>query len=112
MSEKKPEGVDAVLAKIESYPEDFKSTALRLHETITRTGNLAFPRLWYGMPGYAKSQKGPVLVYFRKDKFITFGQTENSNVEFADGKPCAVAWYFNELNDHVIDHVRKIVENQ
>ena len=112
MSEKKLEGADAVLSKIESYPEDFRSIALRLHETIIQTENLSFPRLWYGMPGYAKSQRGPVLVYFRKDKFITFGQTENSNIEFADGKPCAVAWYFSELNDQVMDHVRKIVRNQ
>ena len=49
----------------------------RLHEIIMETAPELKPRLWYGMPGYAKD--GPVLVFFRKDAYGTFGITEKSN---------------------------------
>lgn len=51
------------------------------------------------MPGYAKTQTGPVILYFRKDKYITFGKTESADIAFdAAEKPVPTAWFAKELN--------------
>lgn len=112
MSAKEYTGANDVLAKIAKYKDDFRLTAEKLHEAIMNAGETLYPRLWYGMPGYAKSQTGAVLVYFRKDKYITFGQTESSHVEFDDkANSAAVAWYFTEINDKAIAKITSVVQN-
>lgn len=112
MSKKEYTGADDVLAKIASYRDEFRPTAEKIHKAIMDAGETLYPRLWYGMPGYAKTKTGPVLVYFRKDKYITFGQTESAYVEF-DGldNSVEVAWYFAEINDAAIAKISTIVRN-
>jgi hypothetical protein len=101
-------GTEDVLKKIATYHDDFRSTAEKLHKTIMSTGVTLYPRLWYGMPGYAKTESGAVLVYFRKDKYITVGQTESSHIDFdTKTNSQSVAWYFTELNDGAL---RKITD--
>lgn len=112
MSIKESTGADDVQAKIATYESDFRPVAERLHETIMNAGVKLYPRLWYGMPGYAASEKSAVLVYFRKDKYITFGQTESSHVEFNNKtNSAAVSWYFTELNDAAIAKIVSTVKS-
>ena len=68
------------------------------------------PRLWYGMPGYAKD--GPVLVFFRVDDYMTFGLTEKANFTIEDGATnqlMACAWFFTELDDATEAKIADIV---
>lgn len=72
---------EEVLAKITQYTEKGFVEAPRIHELITQANPELQPRLWYGMPGYAKSKDSAVLCFFRKDAFITFGITESVDIE-------------------------------
>lgn len=112
MSTKEYTGADEVQAKIAKYTDDFRATAEKLHDTIMNAGEALYPRLWYGMPGYAKTKDGPVLVYFRKDKYITFGKTENAHLEFdSKNNSAEVSWYFTEINDSSIATITKVVQD-
>lgn len=72
------------------------------------------PRLWYGMPGYAKSASSPVLVFFRNDELMTLGLGEKANLKpagGADGLLMPSAWFFEELDDTTEQRVAEIVRD-
>jgi len=46
----------------------------RLHALVLRSAPALQAKLFYGMPGYAKD--GPIVCFFRADKYVTFGLTE------------------------------------
>ncbi len=98
---KKADDEAAVLSKIAAMPEPYRAMGERLHNLILRSTPALQPRLWYGMPGYAKD--GPVLCFFRADdKYMTFGLTEKANHTREEGAahqlmPCA--WFFTALDD-------------
>src|SRR5438128_10404662 len=50
----KADGETAVLAKIAEMPESDRAMGMRLHEVIIASAPALSPRLWYGMPAYAK----------------------------------------------------------
>ena len=116
MENKNETGADEVLAKIEKFSDTYRATALQLHELITTTAPSLQPRLWYGMPGYALHANGPVVAFFREDKYISFGLTENTNLKEL-GNPedglVEVAWYLSKLDAageaKIADVIRKIV---
>lgn len=91
----------AVLAKIAAMPEPFRAMGERIHALILSSVPELRPRVWYGMPGYAKG--GPVLCFFRvDDKFMTFGLTEKANFSLEEGatdKLMGAAWFFTELDE-------------
>lgn len=99
-----------VLAKLETFTN--KTHAKRMHELITQANPALCPRLWYGMPGYAKSKDSAVLVFFREDDYMTFGLTEAAHFAPKSGAedllmPCA--WFFTELNGATEQKIAKIV---
>jgi hypothetical protein len=47
-------------------PEPYRAMGERLHALILRSAPALRPKVWYGMPGYAK--EGPVICFFRADK--------------------------------------------
>lgn len=111
MSGKEYKGYDDVLEKIAKYPDNFKANAEKIHKTIMEAGGALYPRLWYGMPGYAKTKTGPVIIYFRKDKYITFGKTESAYLEFDDkANSATVAWYFTDINDEALAIIASVVQ--
>ena len=72
----------AVLDKIDSFPEPYREIGRRLHETILHAGPKLKPRLWYGMPGYATGRSTPVLVFFRVDDGVmSFSISEKAHIE-------------------------------
>ena len=81
----KSDGEAAVLAKIAQMPEPFRAMGERLHDIITKSAPGLTPRVWYGMPGYAKN--GKCVCFFRADKFVTFGFTEEANLTREEGAP-------------------------
>ena len=116
MDDKNNNGAQIVLAKIETFSDTYRNTAKQLHEIITQTAPSLRPRLWYGMPGYALQHDGPVVVFFREDKYISFGLTENTNLtELGSPKEgiVEVAWYLTKIDSaaeaKIADIVRKII---
>jgi hypothetical protein len=97
---KKADGEAAVLAKIAAMRAPFRAMGERLHALILRNAPALRPTVWYGMTGYAKV--GPVVCFFRADKYLTFGLTDKANFTREEGAPHQLmecAWFFSALDD-------------
>lgn len=113
---KSEDGAQSVVAKIENFSEKYRAVGKQLHEHIMATAPQLQPRLWYGMPGYALKSDGPVVLFFRADKYISLGLTENTNLTEL-GSPeeglVEAAWYLSKLDADaeakIADIVRKVV---
>lgn len=116
MDNKNEAGAQDVLAKIETFSDTYREIGLRIHAIIMEAAPQLQPRLWYGMPGYALKSDGPVVLFFREDKYVSFGLTENTNLSEL-GSPSeglvGSAWYLSSLDDaaeaKISDIVRKVV---
>ncbi|MDJ0346468.1 DUF1801 domain-containing protein [Streptomyces sp. H10-C2] len=74
----------AVLAKIAQMQESDRVMAERLHAVITASAPDLAPKLWYGMPAYAKD--GKVLCFFQSAqkfnaRYATFGFSDRANLD-------------------------------
>jgi hypothetical protein len=83
-----------VLAKIAEMPEADRTMAERLHALITSAAPELAPRLWYGMPAYAKD--GKIVCHFQnKDKFKSryaeLGFSDHANLDGGGIWPVAYA---------------------
>jgi hypothetical protein len=99
-----------VLAKIAAMPEPFRAIGERLHALILRSAPALKPTTWYGMPAYAKN--GKVICFFRADKYMTFGVTDDSNLTLEEGaldqlRPAS--WFFNVLDEPTEAKIAAIV---
>jgi len=97
----RPNAEAAVLEKIAAMSEPYRAMGERLHALILRSAPALQPRLWYGMPGYAKD--GKTVCFFRADKnYMTFGFTQEAGLAAEEGAPDQLiesAWYFTALDD-------------
>jgi len=110
----KSDGEAAVLEKIAAMSEPYRSVGERLHKLIMSTVPTLQPRVWYGMPGYAKTINSPVLCFFRSDKYMTFGLTDKANFTLEEGAPhhlLASSWFFTELDDATETKIADIVRD-
>jgi uncharacterized protein YdhG (YjbR/CyaY superfamily) len=87
-----------VLAKISEMPEPDRTMAERLHAIIKASAPGLSPRLWYGMPAYAKD--GTILCFFQerskfKTRYATLGFSDKANLD--DGAMWPVAFALAEL---------------
>lgn len=103
----------AVLDKIDALPA-FSDVAARLHEVILAAAPELKPRLWYGMPGYARAKKSPVLCFFRvdDDQFITFGLSEKAHHEIDPNRGDRLmesAWFLRELDGSTEERIASII---
>lgn len=110
---KKPDDETAVKDKIASLPA-YRDVAARLHEVIVASVPELKPRLWYGMPGYAKAKSSPVICFFRvdDDDYVTFGLTEKANLSVEDDatdRLIGSAWFLTELDAATEDRIAAIV---
>ena len=90
----KGEGESAVLAKIAEMQEPDRAMAKRLHTIIRESSPALSPRLWYGMPAYAKDDK--VVCFFQaaqkfKTRYATFGFSDKANLDEGNMWPNAFA---------------------
>lgn len=74
---KKADGESAVLAKIAAMSEQYRAMGERLHAIIKANAPALAPLLWYGAPAYARD--GKTILFFRVDKYMTFGFTEQAD---------------------------------
>src|SRR3989442_7584776 len=87
-----------VLAKIAEMREPDRTMAKRLHAIIKASAPALSPRLWYGMPAYAKD--GEVVCHFQpaqkfKTRYATFGFSDAANLD--EGALWPVAFALKEL---------------
>ena len=90
----KADGESAVLAKIAEMPEPDRAMGNRLHAVIKASAPALSPRLWYGMPAYAKD--GKVVCFFQpaqkfKTRYATFGFSDKANLDEGAMWPTAFA---------------------
>jgi uncharacterized protein YdhG (YjbR/CyaY superfamily) len=90
----KGEGESVVLAKIAVMKEPDRAMAKRLHSIIIASAPALTPRLWYGMPAYAKDDK--VVCFFQpgakfKTRYSTFGFSDKANLDEGNMWPNAYA---------------------
>ena len=81
---KKTDEESAVLAKIAEMPEPDRAIGERLHEIIKASAPALSPKLWYGMPAYARD--GKVVCFFQsaqkfKSRYATFGFNDEANLD-------------------------------
>ena len=83
-----------VLAKIAEMPEPDRALAERIHAIIAASAPSLTPRLWYGMPAYAKGSK--MICFFQtsqkfKTKYSTLGFSDAANLDDGNMWPTSYA---------------------
>ncbi|BDP43605.1 hypothetical protein DAETH_35740 (plasmid) [Deinococcus aetherius] len=78
------DGESAVLARIAELPEPDRALGERLHALITASAPALSPKLWYGMPAYARD--GKVVCYFQaahkfNSRYATLGFNDTANLD-------------------------------
>jgi hypothetical protein len=80
----KADGESAVLATLAEMPEPDRGMGERLHAIIKASAPALSPKLWYGMPAYARD--GKVVCFFQsaekfKTRYATFGFMHEANLD-------------------------------
>jgi uncharacterized protein YdhG (YjbR/CyaY superfamily) len=88
------EGESAVLAKIAEMPESDRAMGERLHAIIKASAPALSPKLWYGMPAYAKD--GKIVCFFQaaqkfNTRYATLGFNDTANLDEGAMWPVAFA---------------------
>jgi uncharacterized protein YdhG (YjbR/CyaY superfamily) len=73
-----------VLAKIAEMPEPDRVMGERIHAIVKASSPALSPKLWYGMPAYAKD--GKVVCFFQparkfNSRYATFGFNDTANLD-------------------------------
>ncbi|PYO41756.1 MAG: hypothetical protein DMD33_12215 [Gemmatimonadetes bacterium] len=90
----KADGESAVLAKIAAMREPDRALGKRLHAIIRASAPALAPKLWYGMPAYAKDDK--VVCFFQSaqkfnTRYATLGFSDRANLDEGALWPTAFA---------------------
>ncbi len=83
-----------VLAKIAELPATDRDMAKRLHAVIKASAPALSPKLWYGMPAYARD--GKIVCFFQsaqkfKTRYATFGFNDAAHLDEGNMWPTAFA---------------------
>jgi uncharacterized protein YdhG (YjbR/CyaY superfamily) len=94
----KADGERDVLAKIAEMPESDRVMGERIHAVVKANAPDLTPRLWYGMPAYAKD--GKVVCFFQaadkfKSRYATFGFNDDANLD--EGTMWPTSWALTKL---------------
>ena len=89
-----------VLAKIAEMPEPDRAMAMRLHAIIKASAPVLSPKLWYGMPAYARD--GKVVCFFQaaqkfNTRYSTLGFSDMARLDEESLWP--VAFALKELSE-------------
>ncbi|PYO92678.1 MAG: hypothetical protein DMD62_12570 [Gemmatimonadetes bacterium] len=94
----KSEGEGVVLAKFAAMAEPDRTLGKRLHAVIKANAPGLEPKLWYGMPAYAKDDK--IVCHFQsaskfKTRYATLGFSDKAKLD--DGTMWPVAFALKEF---------------
>ncbi|MCS7255643.1 MAG: DUF1801 domain-containing protein [Thermomicrobium sp.] len=110
----KVDGAVLVRDKIAEAPEPWRAIAERLDALIRSAAPALVPRLWYGMPAYAKD--GKVVCFFRTpdrfdERYLTFGFNDVAHLD--DGNMWPIAFAIVDLTpaeeERIVELVRRAV---
>ncbi len=101
----------AVLEKIAEMAEPDRAMAERLHVVIKASAPDLSPRLWYGMPAYARN--GSVVCFFQdarkfKTPYATRGFSDKANLD--DGAMWPTSYALTELTPDVEARIGALVQ--
>ena len=90
----KAEGESDLLAKIAEMPEPDRSMAEQIHAIIKANAPALSPKLWYGMPSYARG--GKIVCFFQAAqkfdaRYATLGFNDTANLDEGGMWPTAFA---------------------
>src|SRR5271157_2304445 len=93
-SKDQADGESTVLAKIAEMPEPDRAMGQRLHAIIKASAPALSPRLWYGMPAYARD--GKVVCFFQaaqkfRTRYSTLGFSDTAHLDEGNLWPVAYA---------------------
>jgi uncharacterized protein YdhG (YjbR/CyaY superfamily) len=105
------EGERAVLANIAAKTEPDRAMGERLHAIIRASAPALSPRLWYGMPAYARD--GNIICFFQsrakfKTRYMTLGFSDKANLD--DGVMWPTAFALKELTAAEEARIRALVK--
>jgi uncharacterized protein YdhG (YjbR/CyaY superfamily) len=100
----------AVLEKIAEMPAAERAMAERVHAIIKATAPELSPKLWYGMPAYAKDGKN--LCFFQAavkfgSRYSTLGFNDPANLD--DGTMWPVAYALTKLTPAIEQQIAALV---
>ena len=108
------DGESSVLAKIAAMSEPDRAMGKRLHAIIKASAPALLPRLWYGMPAYARD--GDVVCFFQSAakfnaRYATLGFSDKANLDDGHMWPTAFALKDLSADDEarIADLVKKAV---
>jgi uncharacterized protein YdhG (YjbR/CyaY superfamily) len=90
----KADGESTVLENIAGMPEPDRAMGGRLHALIRAVAPALVPRLWYGMPAYARD--GKVICFFQSSakfntRYMTLGFSDQANLDEGSMWPTSFA---------------------
>ena len=105
------EGEAAVLAKIAAMREPDRAMARRVHAIVRASAPDLAPRLWYGMPAYARD--GKVVCFFQdaqkfKSRYATLGFSDKARLD--DGPMWPAAFALQDLTPAVEARIAALVQ--
>lgn len=95
---KAADGEGEVLAKIAEMPPGDREMGERIHAIVRASAPALEPRLWYGMPAYARD--GKVICFFQsahkfKSRYATLGFSDGAMLD--DGRMWPTSFALSEL---------------
>lgn len=114
MSSKDEKNLQSVMDKIASMDEPRRSVIQHVHSIIVTAAPHLKPRIWYGMPAYARSASTPALVTLRNDDRMNLALTEKVPFRAAgghEGTLMPAAWYFEAVDEDTETRITEIVRS-
>ncbi len=99
-----------VLAKIAEMEQEDRVMAERLHAIIKANAPDLSPKLWYGMPAYAKD--GKVVCFFQpaqkfKSRYATFGFNDDAQLD--EGTMWPTSYALTKLTDDNEERIAELI---
>ncbi|MFJ9825154.1 iron chaperone [Streptomyces sp. NPDC101160] len=100
-----------VLAKIAEMQDSDRIMAERVHAVVTANAPVLAPKLWYGMPAYARD--GEVVCFFQsaekfKARYATLGFSDQANLD--EGTMWAAGFALTEVTPEVEERIAALVK--
>jgi len=100
-----------VLAKIAEMPEADRVLAERIHAIVKAGAPDLTPKLWYGMPAYARN--GKVVCFFQsaqkfKSRYATLGFSDQANLD--DGAMWPTAYALTRLTPADEERIGELIK--
>jgi hypothetical protein len=107
----KADGEREVLAKIDAMRAPDRAMGKRLHAIIKASAPALSPKLWYGMPAYARG--GKIVCHFQdaqkfKTRYATLGFSDQANLD--EGGLWPVAFALKELTTAEVARIGALVK--